>query len=169
MKITLEQYSRAVGVCRETARLRLKNLSYTRGRAGKHEYLLAEAVLTLRPGERNSGAARNLVMQGTYPDEAIYVGGLEAEVRARNLNTALTADENDRFQRIRCQFFIAVANSTLCVPVIVENLDVLGAILILQPDVLNDVLTGSENADVSNFAVAFSIVNNSANYIQEAA
>ena len=126
--------------------------------------------MTLRTGERKSGAARRLALEGTYPDEALYVGGAEALARARNLISSLTIEEAERYQRIRYQFYASVGNSKLCVPVIVENLGELVHLLILQPDVLRDVLTGSESADVSNFGPAFAIANNSANFtIQEAA
>ncbi len=169
MIVTLEEYSKAVDVHRETARRRLQQYSSILGPAGRHQYLIADAILTLRPGERKSGAARNLVLEGEHPDEVLYVGGLEAQPRAEALISSFTTDETARFQQIRSRFYVSVANSKLCVPFVVKHLDALGVILALQSHVLADVLTGSKTADVEGFSPAFAIVNNSSNLIQEAA
>lgn len=169
MIVTLIQYARATGTCRETARRRLQQYSSILGSAGMHQYLIADAVLTLRPGERKSGAARKMVLEGECPEETLYVGGLHAQPRAEALISSLTTEETARFQQIRHRFYVSVANSKLCVPFVVEHLDALGVILVLQSHVLADVLTGSKTADVEGFSPAFAIVNNSSNLIQEAA
>jgi hypothetical protein len=123
-------------------------------------YPLAASLVTLKGREEAQGAHTALVRAASAPMDSLYVGGADALPAARRLIAWLPSPEADRFRTVRNLFFVAVANSGLCAPAIVENLGSLADLIILQPDVLRFVFGVSRSLDIDRIAPAFSLVNN---------
>lgn len=160
MHITVTDYTRAAGCVPETAGRRLRAVSHHSGPRGTRLYPLADSLVTLKGREIAAGAHTALVRAASTPADSLYVGGADALRAARRLIGWLPATEADRFRAVRNMFFVAVANSGLCAPTIVENLGSLADLIVLQPDVLKFVFGVNSDLDIDRIAPAFSLVNN---------
>jgi len=160
---TIEQYASAADVSEATASRRLKGETYripTKAR-GRRYYHLAAAVQTLKRREIDAGAVCTLVQAAVRLDDDLYIGP-EALSLAREFADWLPEPVmRDRLRMAQNAFVVAVANSRLCTPAIVQNLGPLRELFVLCPPVLSWVLIGGTPPDIDHIAPAFAVANNS--------
>lgn len=159
MYITQSLYARETGRTVETACSRLCDVPYKRGRQGVHLYHLARTLPTLRPREHASIQA--LVLCATPPEDSLYVGGPESLQMARAFIGWLPEEARGRLRAAQNSFVVALANSAVCAPVVVERIEYLRVLIVLQPDVLKWIFKCGDVPDMDRLAPAFAIVNNS--------
>ncbi|AKS45808.1 hypothetical protein SAMN05444287_0907 [Octadecabacter temperatus] len=173
MFISIDDYENAAGVCRITPTRRFKRGGITPSHlaptpspksiapAYRRRYLLAEAVTTLAPSEVAAGAIEKLFAAATIAPDSMYAGGIEATPTARRLIDWLPDEAmQDRWAQVQSAFFVAVANSKLCVPAVVGNLNELKDLAILQPHVLAHVICNAPRPAMLAMSPAFIIANN---------
>lgn len=166
MYITIEIYATAADLHEESAGRRLRGVPYripARARGRKH-YHLAAAVQTLKPRDIAAGVPAKLARMAVQLDgEGLYI---EPEALPLALDFAAwlpTTEMRDRLRSVRNAFTVAVANSRLCTPSIVRNLDPLRELFALCPPVLVWVLTGGAPPDIDAMGPAFAVASNCAN------
>ncbi|WP_076531548.1 hypothetical protein [Roseovarius nanhaiticus] len=97
----------------------------------------------------------------TVPDDVLYVG--DALETARRYVEWLDPEARRRLAMIQNRFVVSLANSPVCAPPVVENLESLRTLIAVQPGVMAHVLTGASAPEVGQLAPAFAIVNNTFN------
>jgi len=159
--VTIDSYCAAAGVCADTAGRRLAGVQYRvppRERGRKY-FPLAGAVMTLKRREIDAGVCA-LVQAAVRLDDDLYIEP-DALPLAREFADWLPADARDRLRSAQNAFVVAVANSRLCTPSIVQNLGPLRELFALCPPVLAWVLIGGTPPDIDHIAPAFAVSNNS--------
>lgn len=165
--ITQHQYADAAQCCVETAGRRMRSIPFHVGAHGVRQYHLAAALVTLKSREIVAGAVPRLAASATAPDDVLFVGDM--------LNTArryvewLDAPARARLAAVQNSFAVALANSPVCVPAVVENLEMLRTLIAVQPDVMRHVLADMPAPEMARMAPAFAIVNNSTFNMKEGA
>ena len=161
MFITLESYAFSVGVCETTAARRLKGIPFSipdNARGRKH-FFLPSAVMTLRQKEIDDGAAGRMASVSRDLGDGVYVEGATLSIAERFAEWC-SGPMYTRLRAAQNAFVVAVANSRLCTPVIVENLDPLRTLFPLCSPVLVWILSGGEPPDVDRIAPAFAVASN---------
>ena len=161
MHITNDNYCAATGVCPTTAGRRLADVPYlmpTRER-GRRYYHLAAAVQTLKGKEIDAGAVEMLANAARVLDDHLYIESAAIPM-AQDFADWLSGAMLDRARRAQAAFVVAVANSRLCTPSIVRNLDPLKALFLLNPDVLRWIFAGVAAPAFDALAPAFAVACN---------
>lgn len=159
--IKIEDYCAATGVSTATARRRLADVLFripTRGR-GQRYYHLAAAVQTLKAKEIDAGAVEMLANAARILDDHLYIESAAMPL-AQSFADWLSGAMLDRAHRAQAAFVVAVANSRLCTPSIVRNLDPLKALFLLNPDVLRWIFAGVAAPAIDALAPAFAVACN---------
>lgn len=165
MYTTIEIYATAADLHEESAGRRLRDVAYripAHSRGRKH-FHLAAALPTLKRRDIDAGVPAKLARMAVNLDgEGLYI---EPEALPLALDFAEwlpTADMRDRLRAARNAFTIAVANSRLCSPTIVQNLDPLRELFALCPPVMKWILTGGTPPDIDAMGPAFAVASNCA-------
>jgi hypothetical protein len=159
---TTDYYCAATGVCPTTAGRRLTETpfrlpSLSRGR---RFYPLAAALQTLRKRENDAGAIESLVRTSRTLSDDLYIEP-DALPLAHSFSEWLPAPAmRDRLRSIQNALVVAVANSRLCTPTIVRNLDALRQLFPLNPDAMRWILVRGDAPDVDNLGPAFAVACN---------
>ncbi|WP_417676721.1 hypothetical protein [Pseudodonghicola sp.] len=165
MHVTIENYCAATGVCAETTGRRLQAVPYRvpeRRGAYRKLFPLAAAAMTLKRREIDAGAVAELGRSARPLNNDLYVEP-EALPMAREFADWLPDPAmRARLRAAQNSFTVAVANSRLCTPTIVSNLDPLRDLFALCPQVTRWVLAGGTPPDVDHIGPAFAVTNNSA-------
>ncbi|KAA8605926.1 hypothetical protein [Salipiger aestuarii] len=157
MDITLQSYSTAVGVCETTASRRLAGV-FHRMRGRKRSYPLAAALQTLKRKEHHSIPALVAASQSDRSNLHVEPSALPM---AMNFTEWLpSAAMKERLRAAQNAFVVAVANSPLCAPALVENLDALRMLFVLNDEVLRFVVLGGTPPNIDALAPAFAVTNN---------
>lgn len=161
MHITIDNYCAATGVCPTTAGRRLADVPYlmpSRER-GRRYYHLAAAVQTLKGKEIDAGAVEMLANAARVLDDHLYIESAAMPL-AQSFADWLSGAMLDRARRAQAGFVVAVANSRLCTPSIVRNLDALKALFVLNPEVLRWIFAGGDVPAIEALAPAFAVACN---------
>ncbi|SDY65041.1 hypothetical protein [Citreimonas salinaria] len=159
MIITRKDYSRAVGVCIETAARRLKAVPSQCGDRRACVYELRAALPTLWPKEVEAGAVERLVAAAAPPEDRLYVGP-DALEGARSFIQWLPAQEmRDRLAEIQSDFISGIAASPVCGGPVIRDLENLRTLIAIQPDSMKYILVGGQVPTLDRLAPAFAIIN----------
>lgn len=162
MHTTLHNYVEATGVHVETAGRRLKNVDFLRPprTGGRKHYGIAAAMQTLSAPEIEVGAIDRLVAGAVSLRDDLYIEAKALPVARQFASWLPTEAMRIRLRAVQNSFVVAVANTRLCTPAIVRNLDTLRDLFALNGAVLNFVLVGGEAPNVDALAPAFCVTCN---------
>lgn len=162
MHITLDGYAAVCGIDPSTAGRRLAHAPFRQPKRshGRKFFALAAALLTLTPHEIAEGAIPAMVRASERLSKDEYLEP-EALPMARDFASWLPDPAmQTRARGGQNAFVVAVANSKLCTPAIVENLEALRDLFVLNQQVTRWILLGGGPPDVDKLAPAFAVANN---------